>query len=284
MSRTTEIEWTEHTWNPFAGCNIHSAGCENCYAMRQAYRIAEFGTAPHYQGLTRKTRTGRIVWTGKVHRASDAGMRKPLGIKPASMIFVNSMSDFFHENAQDAWRLEALDIMRRCPRHVFQVLTKRPEHIAPFLARTGAHFPDNLWLGVTVEHADTTHRIDTLRAVPAATRFVSFEPLVGSVGAVDLSDIHWAITGGESGPGARACDADWIREIRDQCQAQGVAHFFKQWGVATNNPLWHTAPAGRRPADWVTEQDPVGKGGSLIDGRDWKEFPDHQASLLSVAQ
>lgn len=283
MGRTTGIEWTDHTWNPFAGCSIHSAGCTNCYAMRQAYRIAEFGSAPHYAGLTRKTKSGRIVWTGKVHRASDAGMRKPFSIREPALIFVNSMSDFFHAGAEDAWRLEALAVMRACPRHAFQVLTKRPENIQPFLSRTHATFPDNLWLGATVENSDAVHRIDTLRNAPAAVRFISFEPLIGAIGAVDLRGIHWAISGGESGPGARPCEADWVREIRDQCRRQRVAHFFKQWGQPRNNPLWRSAPAGVPPAAWVERHDPVGKGGSLLDGRPDKQFPAH-SPILSVAQ
>jgi len=270
MTRTTGIEWTEHTWNPFAGCAIHSAGCDNCYAMRQAFRIAEFGTAPHYQGLTRKTNGGRIVWTGRVHRASNNGMNKPLKIRPASMIFVNSMSDFFHDNALDEWRLEAIDIMRRCERHVFQVLTKRPENIRPFLNRTGAVFPDNMWLGVTVEHRDTVHRIDTLRQVPARIRFISAEPLIGSLGVIDLSDIHWVITGGESGPGSRVCHAQWVRGIRDQARDQDVAIFHKQWGQYASNPF---VTEQRKTIAEAKVLDPHGKGGSLLDGEILKSFP-----------
>lgn len=272
MTRTTGIEWTEHTWNPFAGCSVHTAGCTNCYAMRQARRIAEFGTAPHYVGLT-EVKNGKPVWTGEVHRASDRGMKKPLTIPGSALIFVNSMSDFFHANATDAWRLEAIEIMRRTPQHTYQVLTKRAENIAPFLERTGAKFPANMWLGVTVERADTAYRIDILRSVPAAVRFISFEPLIASAGAVDLGGIHWMITGGESGPGARSMRLDWMRELRDQAIEQGTPHFFKQWGRWQNNPLAASAPAGISPAKWVEQNDPVGKGGSLLDGVPWKQFP-----------
>jgi protein gp37 len=271
--RTTGIEWTEHTWNPFAGCNVHTAGCTNCYAMRQAYRIEQFGTAPHYQGLTEKA-NGHVVWTGKVARASDATMRKPLRIPGQALIFVNSMSDFWHPNADDRWRLEAIDVIRRTPQHQYQVLTKRPEEALAFFERhPDVVLPANFWLGVTVEYAKTTHRLATLRQIPAAIRFVSFEPLIGHCGPVDLTGFHWIITGGESGIGHRRCDDEWVRDLHRQSREQGVAHFFKQWGHWSNNPIAKTAPPGRSPESWVAEQDPNGKGGSLLDGVPWKEFP-----------
>lgn len=273
MGRTTEIEWTEHTWNPFAGCSVHTAGCTNCYAMRQAFRIATFGNAPHYAGLTHKV-NGNIVWTGKVARASDATMRKALSIPGRALIFVNSMSDFWHPAADDAWRFEALAIMRRAPQHAFQVLTKRPEEAEAFFERHhGFELPDNFWLGCTVEHAKTRHRIDTIRRLPAKTRFISFEPIVGDCGSVDLSGIDWMITGGESGIGHRPCRAEWVRNLHQQSREQGCAHFFKQWGHWSNNPLASGCPRGTRPEAWVKERDPVGKGGSLLDGQAWKEMP-----------
>ncbi len=273
MARTTAIEWTEHTWNPFVGCSVCTAGCTNCYAMQQAFRIEQFGTARHYEGLTHKV-NGRIVWTGKLSRSSDAAMRKPLGITKPSMIFVNSMSDFFHADANDAWLLEALDIIRLTPRHIFQVLTKRPENISPFLQRNpSVVFPGNLWLGTTVEHKKTASRISILSRVPATVRFISFEPLIGSVGKINLKNIHWVISGGESGPRHRPCDYEWVKEINDQAKAQGVPHFFKQWGHWTNNPLVESAPEGISPVDWIKEVDPVGKGGSLLDCVAYKEFP-----------
>lgn len=273
MSRTTGIEWTEHTWNPFVGCNVHTAGCTNCYAMRQAHRIEQFGTVSHYKGLTKKV-NGNIVWTGKVARASDAGMSKPLKIPGSALIFVNSMSDFWHPAAKDDWRLAAIDVIRRTPQHQYQVLTKRPEEAAAFFRRhPGVRLPNNFWLGATVEDSRVKHRIDTIRAIPAKVRFLSIEPLIGPVGPLNLRAIHWVITGGESGPGARPCHAGWVRDIRDQCAVAGVALFHKQWGHWRNNPLALTAPAGRSPADWVAEQDPDGKGGSLVDGRHWKDWP-----------
>lgn len=277
--RTTEIEWTEHTWNPFVGCSIATAGCTNCYAMRQAHRIEAFGTVPHYAGITRKV-NGRAVWSGKLARASDRAMEKPLSISGGALIFVSSMSDFFHEAAEDDWRREALAIMRRCPQHTFQILTKRPENIGPFLLRTGETFPANAWIGVTVEHAATVSRIALLREVPAAVRFISFEPLVGAVGDLDLTGIHWAITGGESGPKARRCDPAWVREILAWCELYDVPAFHKQWGIYASNPLVCERGLSVAEAEAI---DNHGKGGSLIDGALVKNWPHARAASSPVA-
>jgi protein gp37 len=275
LNRSTGIEWTEHTWNPFVGCSIHTAGCTNCYAMRTALRLQEFGVES-YQGTVRVVNRSP-VWTGRVNQATTAAFLKPYKIKKPSLIFVNSMSDFFHETAKDQWRTEALEIMEHTP-HQYQVLTKRPENIAPYLARTLVQrrrpsVTDNVWLGVTVERADTVHRIATLRAVPVKIRFLSVEPLIGPVGPMDLTGIAWVILGGESGPGARPMRAEWARDVRDQCAVQRVPLFFKQWGKPENNPLWLEAPAGERPQDFVAVRDPNGKGGSKLDGREWKDYP-----------
>lgn len=278
MTRTTEIEWTEHTWNPFVGCSIHTAGCTNCYAMRQAARIQAFGTVPHYDGVTAKV-NGRHVWTGRLNRSSDRAMSKPLSIAGSALIFVNSMSDFFHESADDEWRLDAMDIMRRCPQHTFQILTKRPENIGPFLLRTAAAFPDNAWIGTTVEHAATKHRIETLRGVPSAVRFISFEPLVGAVGDLDLDGIHWAITGGESGPRARRCNPEWAREIADWCDLYEVPMFHKQWGTYASNPL--VCEDGMTATD-AAAIDAHGKGGSMLDGLLVKNWPHARDALMPV--
>lgn len=267
--RTTEIEWTEHTWNPFVGCSVQSAGCKNCYAMKMATRLAAMGDKPSYAGVAAKG-----VWTGRINRATDAQMRKPFGLPLGSLVFVNSMSDFWHIHAQDAWRAEALDIMRQTPGITYQVLTKRPQNIALMLARMGIDaLPDNVWIGATVEDHRVVHRIDHLRHVPARVRFLSIEPITARVGPIDLSGIHWVITGGESGPGARPCDPDWVREVRDQCEARNVPHFFKQWGQWSNNPLARDCPEGERPADYVARVDPIGKGGSLLDGQYHKAWP-----------
>lgn len=250
--RTTEIEWTEHTWNPFVGCSVHSAGCKNCYAMRMAARLDAAGQSA-YRGTTKNG-----AWSGVLHRNSERVRAKPRRIAGEAMIFVNSMSDFWHASAEDAWRIEALATMRACPQHVFQVLTKRPENIRPFLARTGETIPPNVWLGATVEDGRVTDRIGAIRGI-APINFLSIEPLIGPIYRIDLTGIQWVIVGGESGPRCRPMHPDWVREVRDQCAAQGVPFFFKQWGHLRNNPM----PDG----------DTIGKGGSMLDGRHHKAFP-----------
>ena len=270
--RTTSIEWTQHTWNPFVGCSIKSAGCTNCYAMRQAFRLEHAFRFPAYQGTTRRV-NGNIVWSGRVNRSSDAKMTEPLRLKPASLIFVNSMSDFWHESAEDAWRAEALEVMRATPRHAYQVLTKRPENIQGIMARMGIRsLPDNLWLGTTLEDHRVARRAPLLAAVPARTRFLSIEPITARVGRLNLDGIHWVITGGESGPSARPMRPQWVREVRDQCQAAGVALFHKQWGGYGNNPF---VVEQAMPESDAAALDPPrnGKGGALLDGRLWREFP-----------
>lgn len=278
MTRTTAIEWTERTWNPFVGCSIKSAGCTNCYAMRQAYRLEHAFGQPAYQGTTRMV-NGNPIWTGTVNRSSDRKMNEPHRIRDAALFFVNSMSDFWHENADDALRAEALDVMRATPQHAYQVLTKRPENILPAMARLGiTSLPQNLWLGATVEDERVADRIDMLRRVPASLRFLSVEPLIRRLGPVDLTDIAWVITGGESGPGARECRPDWVREARDQAARYGAAFFHKQWGAYRNNPLvmeqgWSEAAAA--------QADKHGKGGGLLDGRLWREMPARPVALAA---
>jgi protein gp37 len=268
----TKIEWTNETWNPFVGCNIKSAGCINCYAMRQAYRLEHAFNFPAYRGTTRKVK-GNIVWTGRVNRSSDSKMAEPLRLREPSLVFVNSMSDFWHENADDRWRAEALEVMRATPRHRYQVLTKRPENIAGIMQRMGLRsLPDNLWLGCTLEDHRVAGRAPVLARVPAAVRFLSVEPITARVGKLDLGGIHWVITGGESGPGARMLHPRWVREVRDQCVSAGVAYFHKQWGAYRNNP--EVVEAGKSEAEAAALDPPAnGKGGALLDGRLWREFP-----------
>jgi protein gp37 len=280
MSRTTTIEWTHHTWNPFVGCSIVSAGCTNCYAMTQAYRLEHAFRFAAYEGTTRKVKDS-LVWTGRVNRSSDAKMTEPLRITAPSLIFVNSMSDFWHENARDAWRAEALDVMRAAPRHRFQVLTKRPENIAPIMARMGiSRLPDNLWLGCTLEDGRVAERAPILARVPARIRFLSIEPITARVGPLDLGGIHWIITGGESGRRARRNKPEWTREVRDQAAAHGIALFHKQWGHYASNPF--VAELGKSEAEAEALDPPAnGKGGALLDDRLWREFPEqpaHQAA------
>lgn len=221
----TTIEWTDSTWNPVAGCTIATAGCTNCYAMRMAARLEAMGVEK-YAGLTRKT-GGRAKWTGKIaldHKALDT----PATWKKPRRVFVNSMSDLFHPDVPVEFIAEVWRVMGNTPRHTYQILTKRPE----FMAEVTPSLPvlPNVWLGTSVEDDRVLWRLDELRRVPAAVRFVSFEPLIGSVAGAELLDIHWAIVGGESGPKARAMDPVWVDEIHDACRRAGTAFFFKQWG------------------------------------------------------
>jgi protein gp37 len=221
----TSIEWTDATWNPVAGCTILTAGCTNCYAMRMAARLEAMGVEK-YTGLTRKS-GGRAKWTGKLFLD-----RKSLAI-PATWskprrVFVNSMSDLFHADVPADFIAEVWQAMADTPRHTYQILTKRPDRmieVVPSLRKL-----PNVWLGTSVEDSRVLHRIEELRRVPAAVRFVSFEPLINSVAAADLTGIHWAIIGGESGPKARYMNPAWVEEIEVMCRRAGTAFFFKQWG------------------------------------------------------
>jgi protein gp37 len=241
----TSIEWTDATWNPVAGCTIISPGCTNCYAMRFAARLEAMGTAK-YHSLTRKSGS-RMIWTGAVF-LDRSSLEVPLRWSKPRMVFVNSMSDLFHENVPTSFIAEVWDVMARSPRHTFQILTKRAERMAD-LSQSLSLLP-NVWLGPSVENADYLERLDALRRTRAAVRFVSFEPLLGSVRTANLANIQWAIVGGESGPCARPMKTEWVHEIRDACWRSGTAFFFKQWG-------------GRNKK----------AAGRLLDGRTWDEFP-----------
>lgn len=224
----TEIEWTDATWNPIAGCSIVTAGCTHCYAMEMAKRLEAMGVEK-YAGLTRKAGK-RTVWNGVVREDREA-LSIPYRWKGPRKIFVNSMSDLFHEEVSEEFILAVWQVMRDTPRHNYQILTKRPERMAKLVAAQIDDILPNVWLGTSVENADVVHRIDHLRAVPAAIRFISFEPLIGPVDLVDLLGIHWAIVGGESGKAARPIRKEWIDEIHEQCLKAGTAFFFKQWGT-----------------------------------------------------
>ncbi len=277
MKATTSIEWTEHTWNPFVGCTLHTAGCTNCYAMKMAARIVSMNNSPTYDG-TVETVNGKPVWTGVLKRGSDKTWKKPYEVLMPARVFVNSMSDFFHESAPDEWRIEALKVMTETW-HQYQILTKRPENIEPFLHRWGKPLPNNVWIGATVERSDFKARIDVLRRVSANIRFLSLEPLLDDLGELDLRGIDWVIAGGESGFGARPMKAEWVIKIRDQCVREEIPFFFKQWGVPQNNPLWwHAMKHLMQPAgEYLTGMDPIGKGGSMIDGQRWTQWPDWKA-------
>ena len=223
----TSIEWTDATWNPVAGCSILSAGCSNCYAMRMAARLEAMGVEK-YAGLTHKS-GGRAKWRGKINLDSEA-LRVPTRWRKPRRIFVNSMSDLFHEDVPTAFIREVWGVMASTPRHTYQILTKRPRRMSDVLS--GQQFPRlrNVWLGTSVEDARVLSRLDEIRRVPAVVRFVSFEPLIGSVAGADLVGIHWAIVGGESGPNARTMNPAWVSEIERLCRREGTAFFFKQWG------------------------------------------------------
>lgn len=224
----TQIEWTDATWNPVAGCTIVTAGCTNCYAMEMARRL-EAMSVVKYQGLTRRSGQ-RTVWNGVVREDLNS-LKIPFGWKKPRKIFVNSMSDLFHEGVSDNFIVRIWDVMRQTPHHNYQILTKRPARMADFIDKNIGYILPNVWLGTSVENADVVDRIDHLRKVPASIRFVSFEPLIGPVGATSLAGIQWAIVGGESGKSARPIREMWIDEIYNQCSVYGCAFFFKQWGT-----------------------------------------------------
>jgi protein gp37 len=221
----TSIEWTDATWNPVAGCTVISPGCTNCYAMRMAARLDAM-RLPKYRGLTRKS-GAKAVWTGKV-REDLASLETPRKWPKARRIFVNSMSDLFHEDVSTVFIAAVWRVMSETPRHTYQILTKRPKRMADLTIDLPVL--KNVWLGASVESSDYLGRIDDLRRVHAAVRFVSFEPLIGSVKGANLEAIQWAIVGGESGPRARAMPETWVDEIEASCRHHNTAFFFKQWG------------------------------------------------------
>jgi protein gp37 len=244
----SDIEWTEATWNPIAGCTILSPGCTNCYAMRMAARLQAMGMAK-YAGTTRKSGK-RHVWTGRVN-FDETALAAPLKWKKPQRIFVNSMSDLFQDKADEAFISQVWRVMERARWHSFQVLTKRPDRMLALLSKPDFPLLPNVWLGTSVESEDYLDRVNLLRRVPARIRFVSFEPLLGPIIGPNLHDIHWAIVGGESGPRARPMEAWWAEELRDACERQQVAFFFKQWG-------------GKRKK----------KTGRLLDGRIYNGYPE----------
>jgi protein gp37 len=214
MAANSKIEWTECTWNPVTGCTKISPGCRHCYAERMAKRLQAMGQ-PNYRNGFRLTPHPHML-------------DLPLHWRQPRMIFVNSMSDLFHQGVPLDFIRKVFDVMQRASQHCFQVLTKRSERLAQLSPQLP--WPDNVWMGVTVENADHAFRIDHLRQTNAAVKFISFEPLLGPVARVNLADIDWAIVGGESGPGARPMQPEWVTGLRDRCQAAGIPFFFKQWG------------------------------------------------------
>ena len=234
MATKSSIEWTDATWNPTTGCSKISPGCKHCYAARMAKRLCAMGQSNYAR---------EFILTEHEHMLDH-----PLRWKQPQTIFVNSMSDLFHRDVREDFIRRVFDVMNLANWHRYQLLTKRSER----LAELGEQLPwsPHIWMGVSVEHEDYTYRIDHLRQTKAHVKFLSLEPLLGPLPSLNLSGIHWAIVGGESGPGARPIEADWVREIRDQCMSARVPFFFKQWG-GTNKK----------------------KAGRLLDGQTWDEMP-----------
>jgi protein gp37 len=244
VSRSS-IEWTEATWNPVAGCTVLSPGCTNCYAMRLASRLDAMGQQKY--AATTRISGGRAKWTGKITLDVNA-LSLPLSWKTGRLIFVNSMSDLFHEKVPLGFIQRVFEVMKATPQHTYQVLTKRAETLEE--VASSLPWPKNVWMGVSVESAGYVWRIDHLRRVPAVVRFLSLEPLLGPLDRLNLEGIQWVIAGGESGPGARSMNVEWVRSIRDQCIRHEVAFHFKQWG-GTNKK----------------------RAGRLLDGHVWNEWP-----------
>lgn len=236
-----------------------SPGCLFCYAMMIAARFSRLGLPFH--GFATMTPKGP-KWTGKVALIEDL-LDEPLHWKKPKLIFVNSMSDLFHEELPETDILRVFDVMNRANWHTYQILTKRSERLAEISPRLP--WASHIWMGVSVENADYVNRIDDLRRTEARVKFLSIEPLIGPIPNLNLEGIDWVIAGGESGRGARAMDPDWARGIRDQCQEAGVPFFFKQWGKLANNP--------NRNDPTAKENGGTAKGGRMLDGRTWDEMP-----------
>lgn len=242
MADKSAIEWTEATWNPVTGCSEVSPGCAHCYARTFAERFRGVSGHPYEQGFDLR------LWPER--------LEQPLKWARPRTIFVNSMSDLFHEDIPLDYIGEVFDVMGRAQQHTFQILTKRHERLAALAPALTWH--PNVWMGVSIENRRFVGRADYLREVDAAVRFVSAEPLLGPLEGLDLSDIDWLIAGGESGPKHRAVKIEWLRDLRDRCGDEGVAYFFKQWG-------------GHRPK----------AGGRLLDGRTWDEMPPRRVPLAA---
>jgi protein gp37 len=234
MAQLSRIEWTDATWNPVTGCTKISPGCKNCYADRMARRLQAMGQPRYRNGFS-------------VTLQPDV-LEEPLRWSKPKLVFVNSMSDLFHEAVPLPYIRRVFEVMERADWHIFQVLTKRNERLAAIAGQL--RWPENVWMGVSVENQDYVARIGSLQKVPASVRFLSVEPLLGPISFLPLKGIHWVIVGGESGPRARPMQPQWVRAIRDRCRTKGVPFFFKQWGGV------HKVKAGRS-----------------LDGRAWDEMP-----------
>lgn len=248
--KKTKIEWTEAVWNPSIGCTKVSEGCANCYAERMAKRLQAMGNPDYKDGFKFKILPKRL--------------NEPLNIKKPTMFFVNSMSDLFHEEMPYDYLDKIFNVISSTPQHIYQILTKREKIMFDYFSHRSV--PKNVWLGVTVENAKYKYRIDYLRKINASVRFVSFEPLIGPVGKLNLSGIHWCIVGGESGPKARPLKKEWAIEIFNQSKKQNVAFFFKQWGA------WS--------AEGIRRNKKI--NGRNFLGKKWSEYPRFVEPILKV--
>ena len=243
MATTTGIEWTEVTWNPTTGCDRVSTGCDHCYALTMAKRLKAMGAAKYQtDGDPRTSGPGFGI---TVHPET---LDEPYTWRTPRVVFVNSMSDLLHARVPISFVRDVFDVIRDTPQHTYQILTKRSVRLRRLSYQLD--WPSNLWMGVSVENLDALSRVDDLRAVPAAVRFLSCEPLIGPLDGIDLDGIGWVIAGGESGANYRPVDVDWARGIRDACQVAGTPFFFKQWGGRTPKAL-----------------------GRHLDGHVWSEMP-----------
>jgi protein gp37 len=253
VSSDSAIEWTDATWNPTTGCDRISPGCDNCYALALAGRLKRMGQARYQKDGDPRTSGPGFGLTLHYDKLNET-----LRWRKARMVFVNSMSDLFHKDVPPEFIDEVWETMKACPQHTFQVLTKRPKRMRNETLRMWQRYgdaPPNVWLGTSIESNDYVWRADHLRDAEAAVRFISAEPLLGPLPDLDLSGIDWLITGGESGPDARPVDREWVRDLRDACEAEGVAFFHKQWG-------------GRTPKS----------GGRQLDGRTHDDMPERVAA------
>ena len=252
MTFGTGIEWTEVTWNPTTGCDRITAGCDNCYALALAKRLKAMGVEKYQQdGDPRTSGPGfGIAW-------HESALDDPFGWSGSRLVFVNSMSDLFHARVPTEFIRSVFEVMAATPQHTYQLLTKRPRRLRRLADQLP--WPPNVWMGVSVEDDNVLDRVDELRRVPAAVRFLSCEPLLGPMPSLHLDGIGWVIVGGESGPRHRPIEVEWVRELRNKCLIADVPFFFKQWG-------------GRTPK----------KGGRELDGRAWDQMPEVGGPSLAV--
>jgi protein gp37 len=234
MATRSSIEWTEYTWNPVTGCTKISPGCVNCYAQRMAKRLQAMGLPNYRKGFSLS-----------LH---EHVLQTPLSWKKPSIVFVNSMSDLFHEKVPDEFILKVFNIINKTPQHQYQILTKRAERLAEISSLI--NWSRNVWMGVSVENKHYIHRIDYLKMTGAFIKFLSIEPMLGPIPEMELNGIDWVIVGGESGPGARPMQYEWAIDIRNQCQSANVPFFFKQWGGINKK-----------------------KAGRVLDGKIWNQMP-----------